>query len=418
MSTIEDLGSLEKHHSRGIMKVTSHLLIPFALLFFSSFFLSTAGNRLVFYILSPVFFYALYAAREQFLPYLRTVSFSLFAAYTGYFALSTFWSDGAGSSDYLHALRDFLCLGVFVCAFALLLEQVKGRLSTEALLILAGAAVLGVLIFAFVYYGVEGKAWEKRFRGFGRYENPIHLSFLLSFCVLFLFSLKQMARKNLESLRYGLIFLALVLMLMTQTRTSLLALAVCPAVFLLVFGQRKVALWFLGGGAAAALLALVALDFPLLELITRGDAYRFAIWRDALQSVREEHLLFGAGLATEPNLGADAYYPEGWKSTHNVYIGNLYVGGAVGLVLFLLLYGNMLWQAMKAFYAVRSCEEEKTLLSFGLLSLAFLSVAQCFNFDHYLINVYIHWLVFWVPFTIFWFFEVQSKRKKEAGLEC
>ena len=74
------------------------------------------------------------------------------------------------------------------------------------------------------------------------------------------------------------------------------------------------------------------------------------------------------------------------------------------------------WIVTQRFFREKKNKRNYTYLT--LLSCLMICYALCasmFNFSHYIVNVHIQWLVFWVPFAMTWYIEVSEKRRLEAA---
>ncbi|HEU4838829.1 MAG TPA: hypothetical protein VFS88_05395, partial [Micavibrio sp.] len=118
-------------------------------------------------------------------------------------------------------------------------------------------------------------------------------------------------------------------------------------------------------------------------------------------------------ISTEPEFFLEANDSKrGWKSPHNVILGHLYTGGVLGLLVFAGLVVVMCRVSISQY--LREMREKKRasfITLFTGLVICFGLTASLINFSHYLIGVYIHWLVFWLPFTLVWFLEVQQRKE-------
>ena len=51
---------------------------------------------------------------------------------------------------------------------------------------------------------------------------------------------------------------------------------------------------------------------------------------------------------------------------------------------------------------------------FACLILCFTLTSGLFVFTTYVVNVHIHWLVFWAPFAVLWAMEAQDRKRVHA----
>lgn len=388
-------------------------ILPFILLMASSFILPTAGHRIVLYALLPVFIWQLVRQRDLLKELIPTVSLISLAAYLGYFLMTLCWNVGPFDVEPAKLFRDAACLLIFTTALTSVLVQAPAW-NNQSVALFFGAATLIFVVLVWLF-PIPADVWNDlfsgRLTGVGRYENSIHLSYLLGFTSLLLLSLPTPIEKKINILRYLMITLCMVFIALTGTRGTLVGLTGCIAL-MIFFGRPKGALIIATLISVSVLASYFFGDFSLARLFGRGDSYRFDIWMDAWASIKS-HLWLGHGVAVEPSFGAHPRTGEGWKSTHNVYVGHLYTGGLIGLVLFLWLFANMAWQSVQAYFRQKSrgdIARSLVLPHFACLLICFSATIGLFNFFHYVNNLHIHWLIFWVPFSMAWALEVRRKR--------
>ncbi len=385
--------------------------LPFILLMATSFFLPTAGHRIVFYALVPFLGYFIYQQRDHLKETLNTYSFKFLVVYLGYFLLSLLWSEPAPLEDVVRIWRDMTCILVFTLSLSLFLQKPPSMNVEKAAFWFSGI----VLLFAIGligYFLMQGLDFETgRLEGVGRYENPIHFAYLLSFAVLILLSFDGMNTRFKQVLRFGIIILCLVCIFLSGTRAVLVGIVGC-VILLGLLGRRQLALILSGLCLIAVLASCVIWDFSAGNYLKRADSNRFGIWSEVIQHVEEKPVL-GHGIATEPR-----FYKEresGWKSTHNAFLGHAYTGGTIGLVLYLALLGNMMMQSLRRYYTQKKAHVKPEHLLFTnatILLIGNLVFISLFNFTHFLGGLHIHWLMFWVPFAMAWVLEVEQKKMR------
>lgn len=388
--------------------------LPFAVLFLTTLFLPTASNRIVFYLLSPFLFYALYHFRPQIPAYLKTWSFAFLAVYLGYFGLSFLWSEEKSADDLCKLVREVACIGVFTLSFAVVLPNLR---LPEKLPVYFGVLCLswGALA-ALVFYGFSGNEWDARLTGFGRYENSIHFAFLLSFAIIALLCLgiSKTSRTQNEAILYTFLIAALLMLIaLSQTRSAYMALAACIGIIFLLGHIRYAAVLGLCGVLGIACVYFMSDDYMAL-FAGRLDSYRFEIWRDAYQEILKKPW-FGHGITTEPHFFLEANDPKrGWKSPHNVLLGHAHAGGAAGLLIFLGMAANMCRISVLQYLRDLSQKGRLDYMTlFTCLTICYGMVASLVNFSNYVVGVHIHWLVFWVPFALAWMLETKAGKERE-----
>ncbi|MFD1720824.1 O-antigen ligase family protein [Amnibacterium endophyticum] len=178
--------------------------------------------------------------------------------------------------------------------------------------------------------------------------------------------------------------LDLVAIALSRSATALIALIAVAAAAVFVLGYRRagpaVRGVLIGGGVLA--IAVVALGSsrlaePLLAVLGRGDDFtgRFEIWR-----------LVGQLVADHPALGwgwigywAPWVYPFDnlvvragvqYLQAHNAYLDVLMQTGAVGLLLFAMVLGSLIWRALRLAVVPRPFSALPLLLVVALLTQA------------------------------------------------
>jgi len=302
------------------------------------------------------------------------------------------------------AVRNALMIAFFVTTLAVIIPKV----SLTQFDILAFAFVLLASSLIYVIAFVQGGHHLDTYRleGLGRYKNTIHLSYLLSWGILCLLAMGKGRDWWISVFKYAAILIFMVLIALTKTRGTFIALGGCIALFCLM-GSRKQVCLLLGGILIAALAGFAIWNFSLSDIFQRGDGNRLGVWTDAWTGIQEKPIL-GHGIADDPRFFSESPYSDGWKSAHNVLLGHLYTGGIVGLLIYLGILVNMLWVSAKS--CLLDWKQSGTisnLSKFSALTLLFVLLASLFNFNHYLVNVHIQWLVFWVPFAVIWHQEVK-----------
>lgn len=269
----------------------------------------------------------------------------------------------SGSPARRHGLVTQAAIAVFAFLTA---SCLNGQPRRQRLVLTAIAAVSGLIaIYAIAQYGgwdpfLSAKLYTTYYNGNlvripGTLGHAVHLACFLASALLLTYGL---AMEN-KGVRRVLLFLDVVLMLvailLSGTRSAVLALVaagVFTAVSLRRFRIRLAAKWLVGG----ALLTLILAGFVQLEIGTslrlrleewRDDAYggpRLGVWRDSL-ALTVLHPMFGSGPETfgiefrrrESQQLSQAYPDFFQESPHNVLLATAIEQGLCGLFALLSL---------------------------------------------------------------------------------
>lgn len=381
--------------------------LPLILLLATSFFLSTAGHRIVFYLLVPFIFYYLYSRRADWPTYIRTVSFAALIGYLGYFTLSVLWSDGPSLVEPYRVIRNAACVFVFTALLAFIASKPLPW-DIRRIALWFGGAVVCMAALSLVFFILDGGTFERhRLHGLGRYTNPNHLASLFSVTLFFLACLPIKVDETHKRLARAAMVAALGLfILLTGSRAAYVGLGAC-VLMLFAFGRIRLATAFVALVALCLTVGVLVADLSLDRIIERADGYRFAIWADAFESAQDAPV-FGHGVAVEPSFTTLNKNGTGWESTHNAYLGHLYLGGMIGAALYLFLIGNIAIQIWRAYRA----DKNALVPRFAGLVMCFGLSISLFTFDH---HMNIDWLVIWIPFALAW--SLEARRRSNLRLD-
>ena len=384
------------------------IALPFAAIFVTAFFLETAPHRIVFYVFSLLMIANLWREKAICHSVVRTYSFTLITLYAAFFFLSTLWGEKIFVYESFRTLLDGISIMIFTFSLAVFARNFNWR--QETIMLLTGFCLAAAAIYAVQYYIVIGDDIAIRLWGQGRFHNPIHLSILLSLSALLLLSV------DFTGTRHSIIFRSLLLLglvffiVITQARSSLLALGAC--VFILTFFYSwRLSMALAGMGLLCLLAAFFLWGGSLGQLYERADTHRFNIWRDAVEGITEKPLI-GHGLSTKPEF--DLASGHGYKSTHNFVLGHLYFGGITATILIFLIFANGFKQTIFSIKRWGDDVQVVTMGRFTILALTFCVVTSLFNFSHYMVGVHIQWLVFWVPISLAWALETKNMESRHA----
>lgn len=242
--------------------------------------------------------------------------------------------------------------------------------------------------------------------GVSRLYSPIQISMFIA-CSLFIIGPHWLKGKSYLEGFTGLLLAFLVIALVFQSRTGIVAMALW-GIFILVYLIRSYGTKGLVA-LAVALLLLILISIPVFELagqttglIERADAHRFSIWRGYLLAWQDCGVIFGCGfpdvpsqhLVLEPN-GENVYV------THNIVINLFYHFGVISVVIFSIMMLSILtlaWQQKNWWGGY---------LSAGVLTLM-LDGNRIIN------NPDIVWLMIWLPMALILAREWEKQKQKES----
>ncbi|MEN0108136.1 MAG: O-antigen ligase family protein [Pseudomonas sp.] len=313
----------------------------------------------------------------------------LFLLFAAYMLLSLAWSD---STDSLLGLsKRPLYIALLFATVVMLSHRAPTRL-IQASNAAAWVAVAAALLSIARYWAGDD---HQRLPGYGALYNP-----LLSAHVYGFFAAYWLCRWYRQANAWhwpSLLALGVLgaLLLLTGSRTPLMALAACLLWLGLLHWRRR--LWLFVPGAVLMVLAWQLL--PTEGVLSRGLSYRPAIWAEVWRQM-DGHLLVGHGLGS-PQVFKVAGLPEALADTHNMELGVLFEGGLLGLGLWLLLYGHAL------VYAWRQRQRTEVLMASTLV--VFGLVAGFTEGSAFFSRPKEHWFLLWIPLAL-----LAAPRPKQA----
>lgn len=251
-----------------------------------------------------------------------------------------------------------------VAAFAFMVVAVAGVVR-----LLPADAVVSFALFgsaAYVLIAVAAEVATGAFRpadeGY-RLSGVFHPNTVATFSVVLLLAATCLPRGTRRALRVALALLAAAVLVLTRSRSSLVAtLVVLPLRWLVVAPASRAVL---AVALAAWIACAAAFTFgdavgPAVTgavLMSRGDSEvetlggRTALWGQLLGYAAERPLLgHGLGGFWDPGHVTAVYASQRWPAAdaHNTYLEQLLDLGAAGLGLFLLVMGTALGRAVRA----------------------------------------------------------------------
>lgn len=259
------------------------------------------------------------------------------------------------------AIRLYLALisyfAIFISAFYFVRSRDDFKRCVRLILWSSLLPALYALVDIALHGGVVGANGDRLQSTF---SHPNIFAFYLTLIVaLGLYMLKSEAATLSTQSRVGLtgyMFLMLILLMLTQTRSAWVACFLMFCVYGLIF-ERRYLLYLL-------LLPLLALLIPgvrdrVLDLGAGNEvvqyaklnsfAWRVYLWESGFKWMRPAHYLFGYGLDSFQHY-SPTFFPLAGKTNfnaHNIYVQWIFELGALGLLAYLWLYGRLLWVLRK-----------------------------------------------------------------------
>ena len=301
----------------------------------------------------------------------------VFLAFAAYALLSLAWGRPAdGIDSYLK--RPVLVLLLFLAIIELTKYRSDRRELALKMAIVVSAIVAVISATYFVAYGEGG-----RFSGYGALSNSLMVSHVFGFFAAAGLGLLLTERSGFQWLAGGAAVACSTLLVLTGSRTPLLALAV-TLLWLVCLRSSQRALVVVGVALLAALVVFLVWPGVFLE---RGLSYRPQIWAETIRQIGS-HPWFGHGYGTPMRIQLPGFGEPFWES-HNLTLAVIYDLGLVGGVLWTALYGTALllcWQRREdSFVVVVSATLVYGLISGMTEGGAFLSRPKE------------HWFIVWIP---------------------
>lgn len=307
--------------------------------------------------------------------------FQLILLFTAYFALSCVWTSSDTSAVVL--IKRQLQILLFVSFIF-----ISGRVRFISLSQTVGAAMVFSIIMAVyeitMFYLTGGQG---RLASQGALSNPLLISHIYGFFAALWLAYLMTAQSIKEKILGFLPLLPLVLLLLlTGSRTPLVALSACFLWLVLLARSRR--LW-LALFIAVLLASVILLLMP--HLITeRGVSYRPQIWMSAIAQSWEA-IWFGHGLGSNLNIKI----PEieyAFSTPHNITLHVLYLGGVIGVLLWINMYISSSWSAWR-YRTDRCVAMASTTVIYGLM-------AGMTEGGTFFSRPNEHWFLIWIPLAL------------------
>lgn len=336
--------------------------------------------------------------------------------YSLLYSLSLFWADGETLPSRLQDFRIMLYLYFFWIVILYLLDASQQKLELMFKVIL-GAALVSVVLNAWIFYVLNASGLENRFAGLGRLWNPLFsgaiygaMSLLTLVILTFKYKVIATPQRFLLIIAYVVFFSATIL---SHSRTPIAAMLIMSFLALL-FSQKSVKAKILTiTGALTALIGAFIALMPFFEHdITRGPSLRPELFSGFWERVKEQ-LFLGHGGGAEVQIIANGKFVDGWHHYHNIYLGSLVELGVLGFVLHLgIVFIGLLvaWRYWSQSYV----PVVASIFVFACL------IGLTFG-EGIITRLNVQWFLFWMPLVILSMYELKVKgvsiRKNEPQPE-
>jgi hypothetical protein len=311
--------------------------------------------------------------------------FRLLVLYVVYMVLSATWSDPFSFPGLLQSIMAGLYVLVF-CVITVVLYIDYPEQFALLLQITCVIAGLAAIIAMGVWYR-DHPFPQARLPGIGRLYTEVRSACAYGFFVVLTADYVLRTRRTSARLGFALlVFIVLGFVLLTQSRTGLLAVGVGLLVLTLAEHTQKAATGLLLLAAGSGLLLL---SYPeLLEGLRRSEPYRPAIW-SAVVNYALQAPFFGHGYLVDTSVYVNS---TKFIVAHSSYLATLRDGGCIGLCLLLSLLGYAGWSAF------RLARESGNYVLLALLLYGMICMAP--DGDRLLTRPREQWLFLWLPLAL------------------
>jgi O-antigen ligase len=332
-------------------------------------------------------------------------------AYLAYMLLSSLWSEDFSAALLWRDIR----YTAYILLFILLTLYFFGRdrqlpdaiLQRVALVVILAAAAS---VATFPYLASLPALTEHRLVGWGTMDNPNPSAFIYGFFGVIAVDYARRHRGDALAWVYAIGAVIIILfIILTQSNTSLLALA--SACALLLFTDRRnmrTTRLALFTGLALVVVTAIYLAWVLglgSAAIDLGFMNRLPIWRHVLEQWQAAPI-FGQGYQLQIVMGDDGK-PALLNHAHSLFLSTLRDGGLMGLALLLLLYFFALRAALKMALTERRALY-LCLFVFGL-------VCVLVDTDQVVTRPRELWVILWLPLACLTAYEVGLTGDLSAG---
>ncbi len=314
-------------------------------IFMAAFYVLPPGKMLnnVYYALAlPPALFLIIKEREVFSGSFIGATILLLLAYV---SVSTWWGDNASLKQWLHSLKHFFYVICFIFAISYLYRRPNDFWLVLRIVLLAACIGGGINVWEWYF---EGHA-HGRLAGKVAPQNSVDLGVAYGFAALLAVSAFFMDHR-FRWLHAVFSVLLIIALFMTQTRVAIVAFVVSVLPFFILPSFRRQA--FVMG---ALLLSMIIIGvysgyferFTLALSGASGIQARVWIWEEVFRMVKEQSILWGAGLNTPTEFYVPKLKRTPFTTTHNLFVGTFFIGGAIALLLVATLLFQAFWGAIK-----------------------------------------------------------------------
>ena len=299
-----------------------------------------------------------------------------------YYAIANIWGGT------LEAARSVLTHGTYIIVYLLilttLLEDAKSR-HFVLISLVAGITLLSIYTLITDYSLVMKSRLVSPDN-----PGPQNVIDLAGYCGIGILIACMLLKETKKHIYYIPIIIMLIMMLFTQSRGPIMALAIAFILTLhrTILTRRNVMLC----GIVVLILAAVCSFTPVgemllgrFEVVGEQSGLRLSIWHETLRELTN-HFWLGRGY--EYQLTFTNYNGQHISTTHSIYFGALLKGGIVGLALFLAVITSGLWLALKKFH-----RHDRYDVAIFIFALIFMASQGMFIIN----NPRESWMLFWLP---------------------
>lgn len=323
---------------------------------------------------------------------LETSLFRLIIGLLIWLSLSALWSEPLVWREAFSVWTRTVLVVCFVVAVAEC--QLRGHMQRWLVSALASVGVFAVLTAIVVFYVT--RPLDGRLNGLGQLDT--HVIAALVYGCVGLFALRLLVLESRTPLtRVGVVMLLGIItcaIYLSDSRNAWVSVLIGWLVYLIALvvrdRQQFVATMmtaFVIGGVSFC----VCLNDEVLRdwMLPRGDSFRLLIWNSTLERLFAGSWLFGLGILTPDgaSLGGSIF-----THPHNMYLAVFYQGGAVGLLLYLVLLLRSVQILLKNFTS------SDAKLALGILALAL--AAHLLDGHNLIDKVGDTWFLIWLPVAI------------------
>jgi O-antigen ligase len=327
-------------------------LIPISYtLFLIGFFLFPSSKFLSnFYYLGVTFPFFLLIVLKKLNPKLlfssRTILFV--TIYFVYMVCTLFWAESFAISDLSKYGRRVVYILIFIFVTIYLTQSNPHFLKRLLTYVCSVAAIvaIGNALFYYSKHSILGTLW-----GYGLLSSPSRAASQYGFVtIVSIYLLLQQRTTKAQFLYSGMVLVNFSYVLLAQSRTTLIALAFTIFTWQLsawlfhgeennYLKKLSVLLVLLSAGISALIIGFP--EFSKAIFHKQGLLYRIEMWKQLLTQI-EQSPWFGHGI----NASVRLVMPNGFVfgHPHSVYMGTLFYGGIVGLLILLATLFSAIWQ--------------------------------------------------------------------------